>query len=530
MGVNKGPSSKANGYVDAGINMVRTHDYHGPFDYEYYSDFWNYDSLTQSYTVNINFDPDDPQYYQWLETDRKLDSIFINGMDVFFRIGVSHPDNTSNKTPPLAAPLDPDSLNYTRFPRLCKRTVMHCNDGWANGFNKDIRYWEIWNEPGGAFWKGEAEEYYKMFMAVYDSLKSYNPALKIGTPGSVPSTTVGADTTYREGLLKYLKDNNGNMDFYSWHLYAYENPYSIKMWTDSIRSVMDNYGFTNAESIISEINYELGDAVGAISDKPKGTAYYMSSLITANQSPVDKLFWYVGLGFFDNDAGGQPAYKYSGYALKSYSLLLKNTPFQIESSGDVVVKDNWKKDTTNLMTLAGRSSDMNKVYLIISNFNSSYDAFNVSFNNLPWTSNDQIVYTKNIVKAGERFTQEDSILNGNSSMSLTISNMPGPSMVLIRLEKDNSQDSRELLNVNENFNIYPNPAKDYLILENKKGYEIEELTVYSIDGKLLEIIAVHNSVHKTHKVNCDYLEPGNYVLKINAVEGEWTYKFTVSNY
>lgn len=88
------------------------------------------------------------------------------------------------------------------------------------------------------------------------------------------------------------------------------------------------------------------------------------------------------------------------YALKNYSLILNNTPVQIESVGDEVIENNWKSDTTNMMTLAGKSNDQNKVYLVISNFNSQNDAFNITLNNLPWTINDKIVYTKNFISTG----------------------------------------------------------------------------------------------------------------------------------
>jgi hypothetical protein len=520
MGVNKGPSDKLQGYLDAGIRIVRGHDFHGPCDYEYYSDFWNYDSLTENYSINTNFDPADPAYYHWQETDKKLDSIFIPGMDVYFRIGTSHPQNMQNKTPPLKAPHDTDSLEFTNFARLCKRTVMHCNGNWANGLNRNVKYWEIWNEPGGAFWKGTPLQFYKMYKTVYDTLKSYDTTLKVGTPGSVPSTTVGADTTFREGLLKYLKNNNGQLDFYSWHLYAYENPYSIKMWCDSIHNVMNKYGFINAESIISEVNYELGDGVGAISDSPKGTAYYMSSLITANESPVDKLFWYVGLGFFDADSNGQPNYKYSGYALKNYSLLLNNTPIQLESLGDEVIENNWKSDTTNLMTLAGKSNDQNKVYLVISNFNSQNDAFNITFNNLPWTIDDKIVYTKNCIKAGEKYTETQTVINGGSTLNIDVLNMPSPSVTLIRLEKNNSVPVSPIKGNSSSPLVYPNPANESLHIVNPHPGSLH-ITISDITGTIFKELTINES---NRTINISSLPAGTYLVSITGNESNETFK------
>ncbi len=526
LGVNKGPKNKLQGYKDAGISMIRTHDYHGPFDYEYYSDFWNYNQV-DGYTLNNSFDPTNPAHYDWTDTDSRLDAIAGNNIEVYFRLGVSYPDNPNYDTPPLAPPLDSDDENFATFAEVCKRTAMHCNSDWAGGKNLSIRYWEVWNEPGGAFWKGTADQFYKMYNTVCDSLKSFDSSLKVGALGAVPTTSIGISPEYRENFLNYLNNNDVPLDFYSWHLYGYKNPYGIKMWADTMQNILDQYGFTNTENHISEINDDLGGDLDELNESPAGTAYYLSSLITAQNAPIDKFFWYQGLGFFNADDGNNPSYIYSGYALKSYSLLLKNTPIQLKTTGDEVIDGFWQTDTTNLMTLAGKSEDDKKVYILLSNYNSLRSDFNITINNLPWNSSDEIVCTKNIVDTENVFTENQMVLEGNHSLTISVNNLPSPAVAVIRLEKAGNTYINQLNNEEKLFRLYPNPIKrnGNIYLSISKKIQQGNLLINNANGKRIHEKTINSS--GLHKVPVQGFTPGLYFLTLKTPKTSKTVKFTI---
>ena len=41
---------------------------------------------------------------------------------------------------------------------------MHYNQGWANGFHDNIRYWEFWNEADlSIFWTETPEQFYRLY-------------------------------------------------------------------------------------------------------------------------------------------------------------------------------------------------------------------------------------------------------------------------------------------------------------------------------------------------------------------------------
>lgn len=531
LGVNKGPGGRLAGYKDAGISIVRTHDFHGACDYEYYTDFWNYNSDTEEYSINAAFECDNPDHYHWAESDAKLDTFVVNNMDIYFRIGVSYPDNPKYRTPPLAPPIDDDNLNFTKFGEICKRTIMHFNQGWDNGKQYNIRYFEIWNEPGGLFWKGSPIQFNRMYQTACDSIKSVMPEAKVGALGAVPTTTLGVDEEYREGFFSFLQHHEVPLDFYSWHLYSAKNPYGLKMWADTIRNTLDEFGLTNAESHISEINDELGEGLQALNESPKGTAYYLSNMITAQKSPIDKLFWYVGIGFFNPDDGITPDYKYSGYALKIFHLLKSETPLQIQSDGDEVIDNEWQTDTTNLMVLSGISEDEDKVYIAISNYDSEHENFDITINNLPWTDNDQIDITKNIVDDQNKFTESTTTESGNSTMTVSVDNMPSPSVILLRLEKtigtSISKNNKTL--DSHKIRIAPNPVgKNMPIrIRNDENQPIRKISVYTIDGRLVFNRNIKSAQKKEIVLANHGLKSGTYIVEIMGDKNKVSRKISV---
>ena len=108
---------------------------------------------------------------------------FDAGTKVFYRLGASIEHGLKWGTYP---PKD-----FAKWARICEHIVRHFTEGWADGFNYDIEYWEIWNEPeNGAtpetntMWKGTFEEFMKFYEIASNHLKNKFPNLKIGGYGA----------------------------------------------------------------------------------------------------------------------------------------------------------------------------------------------------------------------------------------------------------------------------------------------------------------------------------------------------------
>ena len=491
-----------------GIKIIRSHDFHNKLDYSDYSTFWNMDS-SGTYSLNMAFDPNNTADYLWNKADSVISFIKNNNFDIFFRIGVSYPN--TNPLPPYKPPCNSssDTLNFSRFASLCTHVVKHYNDSWDNGFNTNTKYWEIWNEPGGLFWHGTVRQYYKMYQAVSDSVKNYAPNCKIGAPGAVPSTSIGVDSAYRENFISFCSQNNLPLDFYSWHLYGYKNPYGIKKIADTIRTILDNNGYTNAENIISEINSKLDSTLDTLAISPYGAAYYLSTILTAQKSCIDKLFWYPSCVGIRDMATGDIIYSRVYYGMTCFHDLQKYTPIEVANNGDIVVDGNWNNYETNFMVLSSKSEDNKRFSVLISNLSSNVDSVRLNLHGLPFTTSDTVKITKKIISDNYIFNTEETIVTGDSVLTINNINCPNPGVLFYQFEKGTISSTSEM-EPNNMISIYPNPASTFVQIESKK-----------LKGKNIQILDVNAKTVKTiiasdekQTININKLQKGIYFIKI----------------
>ncbi|HCD80812.1 MAG TPA: hypothetical protein DEQ65_00480, partial [Ruminococcaceae bacterium] len=88
---------------------------------------------------NFNADENDPESYIFAPTDKYLKDITNAGTKVFYRLGASIEHDFKYGTYPPAS--------FEKWAKICEHIISHYNEGWAEGFNYNIEYWEIWNEP-----------------------------------------------------------------------------------------------------------------------------------------------------------------------------------------------------------------------------------------------------------------------------------------------------------------------------------------------------------------------------------------------
>jgi hypothetical protein len=236
---------------------------------------------------------------------------------------------------------------------------MHYNQGWANGFHYDIRYWEFWNEPEALFWSGTPEQFYSLYEKTARALKSVDPTLKVGADAKAIASD---DGPYREGLIDYCARNHVPLDFYSWHTYAIESadPYDAVRLAREIRRVLDTHGFPKAESILSEWNLtpDFTEREKARLQGVETAAFIGAVLSYLQDAPIDHAHFYRGdaawMGLFD--LGGK--YFKTAYAFQAMGKML-DTPQRLAVEGT---------DTFGFAALAGRSRDGNTIQILISNY------------------------------------------------------------------------------------------------------------------------------------------------------------------
>ena len=491
------------GFQTGGVSFIRTHDVSGLQYFEYANTFW------QNGEINPTYDPTLESSYRWTTADQKIDSIVLPGFTPYFRIGI---DYDAAHGVYSAAPKDPDGVNFSKFAEVCKRTVMHFNKDWPTGKGKTlgIKYWEIWNEPDGGFWRdsvntsaskpGDSVAFVRMYKAVYDSMKSVDSTIRVGGPGVLS----GSILTKREWINTFLDEcskNKARLDFFSWHLYGALNPYAIAIQGEYVRSLLHSYGFDSTESHVSEHNIRLGSA-DANSPKPlmntaKHGAFTASSMISAQIGKIDKLLFYRGTSFmnlFEKDTLDAANPTLSGQGFSAFTELTRDTPQRIsaDTSEFITSEASSQKDTTNIMILAGRSDDQKSCYVLISNYNSKYTTCTININDLPWEANGNLTLKQTLMNSSGTMSETTTSIPAGTEITTSLSNFAAPAFTLLRFKYQEPTAINEKETKISGYSLkqnYPNPfnpittinfaipeeTKVTLAIYNQLGEKVAEL-------------------------------------------------------
>ncbi|HYW37586.1 MAG TPA: hypothetical protein VE957_05695 [Terriglobales bacterium] len=351
-------------YRDLRVSQVRTHDFMGPTEIDSHFDQTNAllawlipddaqrARVVQAGNASIIFrdwsaDPEKPESYNFGPTDKMIAAIDASAAEVYYRIGRSW---GANIEPP------PD---FAKYASVVKHIAMHYNQGWANGFHYNIRYWEFWNEPEALFWGGTPEQFYSLYEKTARALKSVDPALKVG--GDAKAFAYD-DGPYREGFIDYCVAHKVPLDFYSWHTYAdgSADPYDAVRLSRKIREILDTRGFTKAENILSKWNLtpDFTEAERARLHGDENAAFIGAVLSYFQDAPIDHAQFYRGdaawMGLFGLDG----KYFKTAYTFEAMGKML-DTPQRLAVEGT---------DTLGFAALAGRSTDGTTVQILISNY------------------------------------------------------------------------------------------------------------------------------------------------------------------
>lgn len=275
-------------FAAAGIPFVRNHDA------SYCADYGG------EHTVDIcaifpDFDADvnDPASYDFVLTDEYTKTILEAGAQVLFRLGnkIEHWKKKYGTLPPK---------DFKKWAEICEHVIRHYNEGWANGFNWGIEYWEIWNEPdldpddstNKRTWGGTKAEFFELYRITALHLKSCFPSLKIGGPA------IAYNMEWAEDFLAAMSANSPRVpiDFFSWHIYATE-PRELIARAERVRGLLDRYGYSDSESILNEWNYIIDWTDNYIESiqtiiSLKGAAFTAACMLDSQQSSIDMLMYY----------------------------------------------------------------------------------------------------------------------------------------------------------------------------------------------------------------------------------------------
>ncbi|MEA4823583.1 MAG: hypothetical protein VB111_05625 [Clostridiaceae bacterium] len=347
-GVNNGP--KTTGFYrdasalfrEAGIPLCRLHDTEYPFGSGAFVDI-------PCIFKDFDADADDPESYDFSQTDAYIQAILDVGAKPLYRLGVSIEHTPVKRN--IYAPKD-----AKKWAAICEHIVRHYNEGWKDGMKAGIEYWEIWNEPESAsMWIGTRDQFFELYEVTAKHLKACFPSIKVGGYGScgfyaltdIPVCAVDLSPGHRkwqsfvdwaEAFCKLCAKRSIPLDFYSWHLYS-SAPENFRIHARYVRELLDRNGLTATESILDEWNLAGEDMFDRMTTS-EGAAHGIAVLCRMQENAVDAATYY----------DSQPTLPYCGifkltslkptkqfYALKYWNTLYRmGTRVKTTAEGDAL--------------------------------------------------------------------------------------------------------------------------------------------------------------------------------------------------
>ena len=361
---------------EAGIPYSRLHDVGGWMGGGLYVDIPN---LFRDFDADEN----DPASYDFAFTDRIIEGLIKEGCEPYFRLGVTIENEHMRKAYRIFPPKD-----FEKWARVCEHVIRHYREDWADGYNYDITYWEIWNEPDdcykertAAMWKGTPEEYFRLYSVTAKHLKAcFGDTIKVGGYGHCGVYEYAQDTelcglphgdtyiydftiSFLHGFLKYQKETGAPIDFFSWHVYdncheSTRNDFCIiAEHADYVRRILDHYGYTNAEHHLNEWNLHTE---ATRRDVPLAAAKTLGFMLMMQNTSTDVMCYYDGgLGYSSYRALINPdcGYPYRTY----YAFMMYNTLYKLRNS--------LAAESSDSHVFVGAAADGRRAALVIANVN-----------------------------------------------------------------------------------------------------------------------------------------------------------------
>ena len=340
-------------FTEMGIPLVRTAGAAGEYGMNQYI---NVHCIFPDFSADESLE----ESYNFLPTDLYLASIRNTGADIFYRLGESREPYSRKLF--AKAPSDME-----KWARICEHIIMHYNEGWANGFKWNIRFWEIWSAPDTVeCWQDSAIDYYELYRITANHLRQRFPRIKIGAYGARGFYSLNRlDATeemktyvpFMQRFFSYItaEATCAPLDFFTWACYT-SNPDEILMHSQYARNYLDGAGLRRTRSIICEYNTVKRDQT-----PPALHEGYMSELATAlilaQKSSADMMMYSTSdvyssdNGLFSMDDHSMP-HHYAAYNVMRFFKRIYKTGAMIDSG------DDHRKELYTLAAFNGKGAEM----------------------------------------------------------------------------------------------------------------------------------------------------------------------------
>lgn len=213
----------------------------------------------------------------WSAVDAVLDGIRANGFAPWIMLSYMPRALAANPRRKLHSRfIASPPRDYAQWAALVRALAVHLIERY--GRDEVLSwYFEVWNEPDlhlrmADYWHGTLEDYFQLYDAAADALKSVHPDLRVGGPGA---GTLPAIEAFLRHLTQWSRQRS--LDFLSMHLYG--------SGLVDLRPLLKRYGLDHVKVHYTEwgISGRKGDPVH---DLPYAAAW-IARVLAESQSRIE---------------------------------------------------------------------------------------------------------------------------------------------------------------------------------------------------------------------------------------------------
>lgn len=441
------PNNNIRQFQELGCDYVRSHDYFFAFDHH-------------AIFPDTARNPLDPAAYNFRTTDSVVSAIISAGGKIFYRFGESYETVPIYNSPPA---------NSEKWAQVCVQIIKHYNDGWHHGFHYGLDYFEIWNEPDiPQFWSGTPGEYAHLYSVTSSKIKNYDTLLKVGGP----AVSNIFNEKFINTFLDSVQQRQLPLDFFSYHVYYYPNPYYFKYANDYARNMLNRRNLTGVELINSEWNIYMYD-FDVFSMRVCNDAINASSTLSAfnyfNETDIGKAFRYNLASYYFGLLNDDGSWRYGGLAYRTYSRLTE-LDRRLRTAGS---------DSMGTTVMAGKTLNGDMMQVVVADNSSSAAGYHLNILELPViTGNIYPYYDYEIYRMDENNMYYQAGSGSVDMMNPTITQRvkaPFADHILFYQRVGISEKEND-----NNLMIYPNPSTDNFTFKMKG--DIKDFEVFDSRG------------------------------------------------
>lgn len=220
---------------------------------------------------------DEEGNFNWGTLDKQTKKILRHKIRIIFTLRSVHESfapgsgkvDLGYKTVWRSAPPAPEYLVY--YEDFVRQVVeRYDGDGLSDApfvdEKKNIKYWQIENEPGkkpdkgSNFWNGTASEYAELYLAAYDIIKQADPEAKVALSGfgyGAIEYSLEHGTSFPLEVFRILDERGGGFDVFDLHFYQ---DYSRFSADEALHPVLSTYPqFKNKPVWVTETNVDKAE-------------------------------------------------------------------------------------------------------------------------------------------------------------------------------------------------------------------------------------------------------------------------------